>query len=81
LVDAASQFGLRLREWRESNGLKISAVAAELGVATSSWGHWETGHSLPSGANLILLTIYTGIPLQHFVCPNSHRCPFAKSRK
>ena len=71
-----SRFCFQLREWRESKAKKIAEVAGEMGVATASWGHWETGRCLPSVANLLLLAQYTGIPPQHFFCPNSERCPF-----
>lgn len=74
-----SQFGTRLRQWRQAKSRKISEVAGEMGVHTSSWGHWETGRSIPSGENMLLLAKYTGVPLQHFICPNSERCPFAQS--
>ncbi len=72
------RFGSRLKEWRESQHRKMSDVAAEFGVATSSWGHWEEAVCLPSGENLLLLVEFTKIPLQHFVCPNSDHCPFAR---
>ena len=72
------RFAAGLQRWREARKRKISDVATEFGVAASTWGHWETGHRFPSGENLALITEYTGIPLQHFICPNSDRCPFAK---
>ena len=79
--EVLSRFGSRLKQWRESKGKKISDVAGEFGVAPSSWGHWETGHCLPSGENLLLLAEYTGVPLQHFICPNSERCPFMQGTR
>ncbi|MFA7345336.1 MAG: helix-turn-helix transcriptional regulator [Terrimicrobiaceae bacterium] len=76
-AEMLSLCGGKLRQWRKSKAKKITEAAGEMGVATASWGHWETGHCLPSVANLLLLAQYTGIPLQHFLCPNSDRCPFA----
>jgi transcriptional regulator with XRE-family HTH domain len=59
--------------------MKMEAVAAELGVATSTWGHWEEGRRFPTLENLALLARYTGIPIQHFLCPHKSRCPFSKA--
>jgi len=78
--DVLLRFSFRLKQWREAKGRKLSDVACEFGVATSSWGHWEEGLCLPSGENLLLLVEFTGIPIQHFVCPNTERCPFAQSQ-
>ena len=58
--------------------MKIAEAAAAFGVAVSTWGHWETGRSLPSGDNLLLLSEFVGIPLQHFVCPYAERCAFLR---
>lgn len=70
----------RLREWRESNGIKVSTAAAELGVAPSTWSHWEAGRRFPSGTLLIALVNYTGVSLVDFICENSADCPFRKRR-
>lgn len=75
------RFGCRLRQWRESKTKKIAEAAGEMGVATASWGHWETGRSMPSITNLLLLAQYTGIPIQHFLCPNTESCPFAPNTR
>jgi len=69
----------RLKHWRESQEKTISNVAGEIGVAVSTWGHWETGHSFPSGDNLLLLAAYTRIPIQHLLCPNADKCPFPRT--
>lgn len=65
-----------LRQWRKERGLKLDAAAQKLGVSKSTWGHWEDGKRFPQAGNLIALSQYTKIPLQHFFCPNRHRCPF-----
>ena len=65
-----------LRQWRKDHGVKETAAAEELGVGAATWGHWEEGVRLPTLKNLIALSRYTGIPIQHFFCPNRHRCPF-----
>jgi transcriptional regulator with XRE-family HTH domain len=55
-----------LREWRMQHSLKAADVAARLGVAPATWGHWETGKRFPSLENLVLVSRFTGIPIQHF---------------
>jgi len=73
---SAALLGRSLREWRVAQGLKLADCAAQLGVAVSTWSHWENARGLPSGENLLLLTRLTGIELQHLLCPNASRCPF-----
>jgi len=70
------RFSVLLKHWRISQSVKISEAAAQLGVSASTWGHWETGTRFPSCENLIHLANLTGIPPQHFFCPNADRCPF-----
>lgn len=70
----------KLKQWREDKGIKVSAAARELGVAASTWTHWETGRRFPSAALLLALISYTGVPLVEFVCENSDNCPFRKRR-
>jgi len=69
-------FAAILRQWRLERGLKESVAAKELGVATATWGHWETGTRFPSARNLLALSRHTKIPIEHFFCTNRHRCPF-----
>lgn len=71
----------RLKQWREDKGIKVSAAARELGVATSTWTHWETGRRFPSAALLLALIRYTGVPLVELVCANFANCPFRKGRQ
>ena len=68
--------GKRLKWWREKQGFKIAAAAQSLGVSTATWGHWETGHTFPSGEMLFDLCTLTKLPLQLLVCPRMEDCPF-----
>jgi len=61
--------------WREKNGLKTEAAAAEMGVSTAAWGHWETGARFPQGKELIKLSSYTGLPVHMLLCPHAESCP------
>lgn len=72
--------GKRLKWWRQKEGLKIAAAAHDLGVSTATWGHWETGHTFPSGEMLFDLCGLTGLPLQLLVCPHMENCPFHVGR-
>ena len=65
-----------LRMWRKERGLKMEEVAMEIGVSKATWGHWEGGRRFPQAENLLALSQYTKIPIQHFFCPNRNRCPF-----
>lgn len=67
---------IRLKEWRMQQGIKAASAAADLGVAPSTWNHWESGRRFPSGLLLIQLIDYTGISLKKLVCENAHICPF-----
>lgn len=75
-----SHLPVRLKAWRIESGLKATNAAAELGVAASTWNHWESGRRFPSGTLLIQLVRYTGIPLKELICENAHNCPFRKRR-
>jgi transcriptional regulator with XRE-family HTH domain len=66
-----------LRQWRAEHGVKEAGAAKELGVSTATWGHWEEGTRFPTANNLVALSEYTRIPIQHFFCPNRSRCPFS----
>ena len=74
----SGNFAVLLRQWRKERGVKESVAAKELGVSTATWGHWETGARFPSAKNLLALSRYTKIPIEHFFCTNRHRCPFHK---
>jgi transcriptional regulator with XRE-family HTH domain len=65
-----------LRQWRKEHGIKEAVAAKELGVSVATWGHWEEGTRFPTSENLVALSEYTEIPIQHFFCPNRNRCPF-----
>jgi DNA-binding transcriptional regulator YiaG len=64
-----------LQRWRGRKGLKISAAAQGLGVASSTWGHWETGFRFPTGSVLLDLVQYTGLSLVELVCEHGEHCP------
>jgi transcriptional regulator with XRE-family HTH domain len=68
--------GARLKWWRTQQGLTIENVAADLGVSTATWGHWETGHTFPSGDMLLNISLMTKLPLQLLFCPHMEACPF-----
>ena len=70
-----------LQHWRERNGLKISAAAQGLGVAASTWGHWETGVRFPTGSVLLDLVQYTGMSLVELVCEHGEHCPLHRHIK
>lgn len=75
-----SRLPLRLKAWRTEKGVKITSAAAELGVAASTWSHWESGRRFPSGSLLIELIRFTGIPVVEIFCENAHDCPFRKRK-
>jgi transcriptional regulator with XRE-family HTH domain len=68
--------GMRLKEWRKKGDIKTEAAARELGVSTATWGHWETGHTFPSGEMLLDICRLLDLPLQRLFCP--HSCPFTR---
>ena len=70
-----------LQRWRERKGLKISAAAQGLGVAASTWGHWETGFRFPTGSVLLDLVQYTGLSLVELVCEHGQHCPLHQHLK
>ena len=72
-------FAAILSQWRKERGIKESMAAQELGVGTATWGRWEEGTRFPSAKHPLALSLYTMIPIQHFFCPNRHRCPFLKA--
>jgi DNA-binding XRE family transcriptional regulator len=68
--------GTRLKWWRSNHGFKIQSAAQALGVSTSTWGHWETGHSFPSGEMLLGLCRLMDLPMELLFCPHIAECPF-----
>ena len=71
--------GQRLQWWRHLKGIKTTEAAAELGVSTAAWGHWETGARFPSAEMLLDLAAYTRLPLRVLLCPEMEACPFVKA--
>lgn len=47
MKNADNQIGLRLRKLREEREMRIEDMAKVLGVATSTYGRWETGSNSP----------------------------------
>ena len=61
--------------------MKISAAAQGLGVAASTWGHWETGYRFPTGSVLLDLVRYTGLSLVELICEHGEHCPLHQMSK
>ena len=78
---AFSFLPIALQRWRVQRGLKISAAASALGVAASTWGHWETGFRFPTGSLLLDLVRYTGLSLVELVCAHAENCPLHRLAK
>jgi transcriptional regulator with XRE-family HTH domain len=72
--------GSRLKWWWTTHGLKTATAARELGVSTSTWGHWETGHTFPTGEMLLDISTFTKLPLQLLFCPHMDECPFTRPK-
>jgi DNA-binding transcriptional regulator YiaG len=75
---AMAVLGSRLRAWRKAQGLKTECVATDLGIATATWSHWETGTRFPNATHLELICLHTGLTLQELLCPTIERCPFRR---
>lgn len=73
-----THLGKRLRDWRKKEGHTQESAARRLGVASTTWSHWETGRRLPTPRLLFLIKDMTGLPLGTLLCENSHRCPYAR---
>lgn len=50
-----------LKEFRDSRGLTMPALAKELGVTTGALSRWESGARVPRKATLRLIVEKTGI--------------------
>lgn len=68
------RLGRTLRAWRRKRGLKISSMAAELGVSTATWAYWESGAKFPAAKHLNLLSQYLGIPVCRLFCCATGKC-------
>jgi len=67
-------FASFLHSWRTAAALKMEDAAKQIGVASSTWSHWENGRRFPSGQNLVLLSQFTGVRLPCMVCDEFHSC-------
>lgn len=63
-----------LAAWRARNDLKLETAAAELGVSTATWSHWEQGRRFPNARNLGLLAAYTGLGIRQLLCRYAETC-------
>lgn len=72
------QLGICLRLWRQRRGLTQENAASMLGVASTTWSHWETGRRMPGPNLLFLLRDLTGIPLGAMLCENAKNCARTK---
>jgi DNA-binding transcriptional regulator YiaG len=62
----------RLRGWREQHDIPIKRAAAELGVSSATWDHWEKTRRFPSMDDLDLLAQYLRLPPCMLFCPHLH---------
>ena len=46
-TDCDAVLGRKIREIREAGGKTIAEVAGSIGVAASTWTHWEHGRGIP----------------------------------
>jgi transcriptional regulator with XRE-family HTH domain len=68
-VPLVALFSVRLRRWRQSKGIPLKRVAADLGVSISVISAWENGEYFPSAAHLEQVSAYAGIPVWQFFYP------------
>jgi len=68
-VPLVAVFAARLRLWRQSKGIPLKRVAADLGVSISVISAWENGEYFPSAAHLEQISAYAGIPVWQFFHP------------
>jgi transcriptional regulator with XRE-family HTH domain len=79
MIDQADHyFGARLLAWRKSRNLSQQLAARRLGVAATTWSHWETGRRLPGARMLMLLAELTGMSLGQMLCQHGDTCPRAR---
>lgn len=56
----------RLRELRKARGYSQQDIARELNISRQAISKWENGKSYPDLDNLILLSTFYDVPLDHF---------------
>ena len=65
-------FSRNLRRWRSAVGAPLKAVAAQLGVAPSTWSQWESGRRFPAPEMLDRLSRIAGLQPAYFLCEEDH---------
>lgn len=79
MPDAEKPFlGECLRIWRKRENLSQESAARMLGVAATTWSHWETGRRIPTPRLLYLLRDMTGFSIGLMMCENSQCCRHAR---
>lgn len=71
-----ASFSAKLRNWRRLTGTPPKAIAADLGIAPSTWSQWESGLRYPAPEMLDRLARRMGYPTSCLLCsldPSS--CP------
>jgi transcriptional regulator with XRE-family HTH domain len=76
----AATFALRLRRWRQSQGVPIKGLAADLAVSTSVVSAWETGKRFPSALHLEALARHTGMSVCQLLYAEISDCPHCRKR-
>lgn len=71
----AKTIGARLREARESRGLRPEAVAAELDVSRDTIDRFEAGASNPSALQVWKVAVLTGYPFSWFATTSGEPIP------
>ena len=62
-------FAMRMKAWRQTEGLTLKVVAAETGLSMAILCEWEHEHRFPSVDHLWAIAQYTGIPAWELIRP------------
>lgn len=60
-------FRIRLKQLRENKQLSQRALAAELGIAQSTVGMWESGKREPDSSVLVKITEYFNVSVDYLL--------------
>lgn len=63
-----AQIGHRIRQYRQLNGMSLSALAALLGITYQQLQKYENGRDRISAARLAVVADVLGLPVQAFYC-------------